>query len=361
MENDTSQNNIARCDFIENKVIDFTLLELLLTQSKNTNHWANYGPASIELENHLSEALKINKTQKIIVCKSATDALFILTNIKAIKKKKPLKWVISSFGFISTNIGPLANATIIDCQLNGLISLKELKELPPHSWDGLIITNVFGLFNHFEEYIKLCHELNKEIIIDNALGFHFKARENTNSPNEIISLHQTKPWGMGEGGCLVINKDDEDLSRALINFGVGLEPSLRVYASNSKLADINAALILQRLYKIKEWEPKYIEQTLRVSETVDKLSLHPLSPLPKHYASGQLPILSLSEVSTHTIIKNNSPIQFGKYHCALSDTTKNALRIYKHILNIPCHSDMIKLSDIQIKNAIENILDMDQL
>ncbi len=351
------QGRSANCPFIENKLIDFPLLEKILSISRQQNHWANFGPVSRILEHYLCGALNVQDDKEIIVCKSATDALFVACNIKAIKKRKTIRWVVSAFGFFSTHIGPLAQSQVIDCNAKGLLSIEELASLPADSWDGLIVTNVFGLFDDLSDYIGLCLKSGKEIVIDNALGFYFSGRNEGAMADEVISFHQTKPWGIGEGGCLVVNKEDADLARSLINFGVGSDLDVRPYSCNSKLSDFHSALILQRLLNTYQWMPRYLEQTNRIISITADLGLALLSDIPNDKMLGHVPVICPRSISIKAAKEKIKHIQFGKYYKPLTEEMRQATALFDHILNIPCHSGIDVLSDRQIVESIRLIIE----
>ena len=345
----------STCAFVENKKIDFRQLETILSPAALSNHWANFGPVADALERQLSTMMNLPKEREVIICKSGTDALFVLANIKAIHRGHPLKWVVSAFGFFSTHIGSLSESRIIDCDGRGMLSLAELKALDESLWDGLIVTNVFGLFDDLSEYIDLCAELGKEIIIDNAVGFKYSARCKASAADEIISFHQTKPWGMGEGGCLVVKAEDAAIARSLINFGVNLDAKYRQYALNSKLPEISAALILQRLLDMPRWQTLYKAQTSRLVEITKELKLPLLAELSAETLVGNLPVLCPQPVDYEMLTAGNRPLCFGKYYKPLADDKQQAKELFGRMLNIPCHSQLADLSNDQITASILSV------
>ncbi|KJV05545.1 DegT/DnrJ/EryC1/StrS family aminotransferase [Methylocucumis oryzae] len=291
------------------------------------------------------------------MCKSATDALFVACYLKAIATGKPLRWVVSGYGFFSTHIGCLANSLVLDCDEQGLLSFEALKALPIDAWDGMVVTNMFGLFDDLSEYNDFCRIHGKAIIIDNALGFCYPGRQNSDAPDEVISFHQTKPWGMGEGGCLIVNKTEQALAKSLINFGVE-SSNTQVYAMNSKLSDFDSALILQRLLHIDDWLPLYRQQTQRVKTIAQALGGRLLVDIADDKFLGHVPVLFPKPISAERIAQQHQTIQFGKYYLPLAPGLPQASALYQHILNIPSHSGMAMLTDAQIRDAIVGVLNL---
>ncbi|MBW8190816.1 DegT/DnrJ/EryC1/StrS family aminotransferase [Neiella marina] len=330
--------------FIENKPIDYAVIANLLEGSRQRNHWANYGPASLRLEYFLEQKLHLPATKSVVMCKSGTAALHTLVNLEEIKAGRKLNWVISSFGFIASNVGCLNNATIVDCDKTGMLSLKALSALPVDSWDGLVVTNTFGLCSDISDYEALCHKLNKKLVIDNAVGL-FSDWRHASSPNEAISFHQTKPWGIGEGGCMIADSADVDLIRDMISFGRGRAASNRQYYSNEKLADVNAAAIMAWMQQMFEWYPAYMEQAERIVRIAVDSSLEPLQPLGTGKIYGNIPLLAKQEIPLEKL--NNESVVLMKYYFPLKNTP-TASSIYRRIFNMPCHQHMAALSNSEI-------------
>lgn len=337
--------------FIENKPMDFQAIANLLEESQRRNHWANYGPATQYLEEFLADKLNLPKNKSVIMCKSGTAALHTLVQLEELKAQKKLNWVISSFGFIASNIGCLSDATIVDCDETGMLSLTELKALPTESWDGVVITNIFGLCRDISAYEKLCKQLGKKLIVDNAVGL-FASWRHTSSPNEAISFHQTKPWGIGEGGCVIIESKDGMKIRDLICFGRGRIASERAFFSNEKMADINAASIMSWLQQAIDWYPAYAEQANRVETIALENNLTTLQPLESGKPYGNIPLFSKSSLSVNKL-ENNS-ITLMKYYSPLTKTPI-ASNIYDKIFSFPCHREVSYLPDQALSELLKKI------
>jgi dTDP-4-amino-4,6-dideoxygalactose transaminase len=263
-----------------------------------------------------------------------------------------LRWVISAYGFRASCLGPLADATVLDCNTAGMLDMEALAGLDPHSWDGAVITNVFGLRSDLRDYIAFCRDAKKELIVDNAgLLDGFLRDDPRSTADEILSFHQTKPWGMGEGGCAILAREEAPFFRAIINGGDALRPEARVWASNSKISDISCALILQRLLQAPEWSCDYQEQAQRILEIALGAGLSPLAPMDlAKLTPPHLPMLSPSPVAETDLLNDLFVMQ--KYYEPLSAACPTAAGIYNRIVNIPCHSDMALLRDEEIRPCL---------
>lgn len=339
--------------FIEQKRPNFEQLPEILRLSADSGRWANFGPVSSLLESALTRHLNLPPSRAVVMCSSGTSGLLTLVALKEHYAQRRLRWVVSAFGFRASCLGPLAGAKVLDCDAGGMLDLEALASLDPSSWDGAVVTNVFGLNSDLQHYIAFCRDREKELIIDNAgLLDAFRRDDPRGTVDEILSFHHTKPWGMGEGGCVVLPKEQASTFRALINGGESLSPAARAWASNSKISDISCALILQRLLHAPEWSCAYRDQARRILRIALRSGLRPLGHMdlatltPPH-----LPMLARSPLTEADLSNESFVVQ--KYYQPLSADCPTATAIYTTIVNIPCHPDMASLADEEIHSCLD--------
>lgn len=329
--------------YVEDRNIDWERIASFLKLSAHLNHWTNFGPVSRLLEQRIHNDLKLSNHLSVIVCCNATIALNTLIEMHNQIHDRNLRWVVSSYGFYCTIQGPLRDAEIVDCNSEGLLDLNLLKN---DDYDGIIATNVFGLRQNLEEYHQFCRQHKKICIVDAATAY----TGIQHGPNEIISFHQTKPWGFGEGGCVIVERKNENLFRSLINFGIrGKEIDRR--ATNGKLSDPASALILQRLEDITHLAHIYREQYQRIIHLAQNFDYTVMNDVSEH--PGIPPNVPL--ICEHPIYDFSNPyIDLRKYYQPLANTPK-AQEIYSHILNFPCHPGIQNVSDKEIKETFNFI------
>ncbi len=240
-------------DFVENKPIDWSAVREILEPSRRCNRWANFGPACQALERYLADYFGIRDDLCVVMASSCTVALHALVRMREHLAGRRLDWTVSSFGFACTVQGPLCHARVVDCAEDGW-QRGDIRE-------AVVQTNLFGTG---------CWSGGDEIrIVDSAAAFDVP-----HGADEVISFHQTKPWGMGEGGCAVVEARHESLYRGLLSFG---DEATRRIATNGKISDFSCALILQRLWS---WQPdQYRVQYRRVYEIARRLDYHLLMPI----------------------------------------------------------------------------------
>jgi len=341
--------------FIEQKLPNFEQLAEILQLSADSGYWTNFGPVSSLLESALEQHLSLPPSKAVVMCSSGTAALHSLVAIKEYRAHRRLRWVVSAYGFRASYLGPLADATVLDSNEEGLLDLGALAGLDPDTWDGAVVTNVFGLKSGLRDYVALCRDAGKELIVDNAgLLDGFLRDDPCFAVDEILSFHQTKPWGMGEGGCAVVPREQASLFRAMINGGEELRPEARLWASNSKISDVSCALILQRLLQAGEWSGAYQVQARRILRIATGVGLRPLAPIDLvNLTPPHLPMLTPCPAGEIDLV--NSSFVMHKYYEPLSPHCPTAAALYSAIVNIPCHPGMALLHDDEIRLCLERL------
>jgi dTDP-4-amino-4,6-dideoxygalactose transaminase len=341
--------------FIEQKSPDFEQMAEIVQLSADSGYWTNFGPVSALLESALEQHLHLPASRAVVMCSSGTAALHTLVAAKEYRAGRRLRWVVSAYGFRASYLGPLANARVLDCNAAGVLDLEALDELDPECWDGAVVTNTFGLRSDLSEYAAFCRDAGKELIVDNAgLLDGFRRDNPRSSVDEILSFHQTKPWGMGEGGCAVLPREQASLFRAIINGGEGLQPEARLWASNSKISDVSCAMILQRLRHAGEWSGGYRTQGRRILRIASEVGLRPLAPIDlARLTPPHLPMLAPSPVTAIDLVNKSFVMQ--KYYEPLSPELPTAASLYARVVNIPCHPDMALLHDEEIRLCLERL------
>lgn len=324
-------------------VEDKTLGDLDLTSSVRANHWTNFGPVSSKLEALLADIMQLPDDLCVVATSSCTTALYALVGLANITMGKTHRWCVSSYGFACTGQGPFSDAAIADCDREGMLDVN----LVPAECDGLLVTNIFGTRSSVDEY-----KGRGYCIVDSALALDGVKH----GAHEAISLHHTKPWGFGEGGCAIVKRDEEDLFRRLISFGLGKprpaswDRHHARYLNNGKMSDIAASAIIARL---SEWRPKeHRDQYNRILEIAEPLGFRAL--FTPASTPGNVPLLSPGPVVLPASGECKDVI-VQKYYPPLKDTPV-ASDLYRRMANFPCHPGLRWLSDTDIKLTLEHLL-----
>lgn len=359
----TNSGCLPRCTqvsvrLVEHKEPDWRRIAQLCEASSEQNQWANFGPVSRTLEQTIGTISNLPESSTVVASCSGTAALYAASGAFAAKLHRPLRWAISALGFATTRTGAFAGRTrVVDCDEEGFLDLARLKAIPSTEWDGLLITHTFGLKRDLSDYIDLCAELKKPLIVDSAFRF---PGPRTVGPGiiEIVSFHHTKPWGFGEGGCLFVDKSDETVVRSLLNCGIGLPEYLLAYASNGKLSDLAAAGIVDQLETLPKWSPAYFAQRARISALADAANAKRLGTFDEAVVSANVPVLANHPIE----LRQLPPVGFecGKYYRPLAEPYPVAASIYCRIVNIPCHGDMAAIPDCELESVLRFMSDTRQ-
>jgi len=331
--------------FVPTKEIDPGLQERLWALSTRQHHWANYGPVNRVLEGHVHQALSLPASSRVISAASATLALEAVAAAYDAELGRGTRWVVSAFGFPCTTLGPFAEAVIVDCTPKGVLDPRLLREIPDESYDAIVVTNPFGLGENLEWFVEFAAGRGKRLLFDNATAYDME-RPWAGRADEVISFHHTKPWGFGEGGVAIVDERRADLVRAMTNYGLGEAAAAGVrWASNAKLSDAAAGMILGRLATYDDWFGLWRAQYRRLASAAYDRGLQILGPrhyFPRHLATpASVPIIlpqarSLADLANPWLVVR-------KYYKPLREGCAQAQHIFDHIVNVPCHPAVSRL------------------
>lgn len=338
-----------KINFIENKIPNWDNVKEYLALSERENHWTNFGPLSEILEEKYRDYLGLSREEfSILVCSNCTIGLELIARLLEYKAQRKLRWVVSAFSFENLRIGFFNDAQIIDCDSRGMLSMEELKKIPLNAYDGVVLTNIYGLHPHFREYERFCRQVNKHLILDNAAGLGNHKPEHFSIPYHAFSLHQTKPFGVGEGGLIVTPAEDREQLKNMMFFAKDREPMISPHATNAKISEISSAFLLDRLIRSPEWEVLYQSQYRRILTIVTQVGLTPFVQRELKTIAMSIPFIAKKPVALTSLV--NDILHLGKYYQPIKTGFPQADQIYDHIVNIPCHPDVAK---IETKDLVE--------
>lgn len=334
--------------YIQQKKIDYNLLEFFLKDTHDSNQFTNMGPAKRKLEQELESILNIDN-DKCVVCVS--NGTLALHAIYLYYMNKNIKWVSPSFTFPSCVVGGF-DCDIVDIDNTYTMSLSSENI---EKYDGFIITNLFGTYpNNIMEWVSICKSKNKILVFDNASS----ALSTINGVNicnlgdfSFGSLHHTKSLGFGEGGFIVCKKDLYLKINRILGFGFEMIKGKRVFkeeSSNFKMSDVASASILQHIkrYNIK----KHIEIQNKFVERIKNIKGVRLFNYNEEVVYGNLPLLFSNKIEKDVFLENK--IEAHKYYKPIKELDKS-MDLYSKIINLPLH---IQLTDSDIDFIIKNII-----
>jgi len=346
-----------KIDFLENKPQYNRIVETLLTTSNAENHWANYGPVTQQLERVISKVLNLTPHKKVVACSSGTSAIEGLVALEEELAGRPLRWVVPAYTFPSSLSACQGRAQVIDVAPNGQFSMSQLKALPLDSYDAVLATNLFGRMLHIEKIAEFCSANSKALVLDNATGFHPKLYRSPSFPNEAISFHHTKVWGMGEGGCIICKPEHEHLYRALLSPGLQapVSPERR---RNAKLDDFSSARILARLLYHPRWTRGYSWQAWRIEEAAASVGYQTFGSrfanIHEAIPTSFTALIAPTPVTVETLASNKI-VSLGKYYRPLSHKPI-ADNLFTRAIAVPNHPQMASLSRSDLQQLLSGLI-----
>lgn len=344
--------------FVETKRPDYEHVRELLARSEASGVWSNFGPLSLRLEETVTEILNLPARRRVVACANGTVALNGLAQIHEHLAGRPLRWVVSAFTFYAQRQGPFAGARVLDCDAHGFLDLDELAALPADSYDGIVVTNLFGTALHVERYEEIAARAGKILLFDSAtcLGSEYQGKPFGDlGVGEIFSFHHTKPCGFGEGGCAVVPAELEDTFRSLINFGLYKGIDTGGLSSNGKMSDVAAAFILDRLRHLEAIRADHLRQFHRLAGITRELGLTLLVDGGQEGSFPNLvPVLFPHPVGSDRLA--GGPLVLHKYYRPVAFRPR-ADEIYSRVVCFPCHGGVAAITDDGLRMVLASLLD----
>ncbi len=329
----------TKAAFIENKLPDLKEIAGLLDRCAEVNSWANRGPLYAMLREEYAAHVGLAEDLVMVPMANGGLALEAMARLHDQRAGRRLRWLGSAFSFQNLARGYFSQMQLVGCTAAGLIDIDAIRALDPDTYDGIVVTNAFGLHDDFTAIAAFAKAQNKALLIDNAAGMH---SEIPNLPWQSFSLHQTKPYGAGEGGLAVVPFDDQEDLYEIVNYGakMGNSPD---WLLNGKISDISCAFLIDRLRRVDVWRPRYLAARQRIEGLATGLGLVPLVKPDTDLPLMNLPLLAPVAIPEDRILTTNH-IVFAKYYKPLSQE-KTSRALFDRLMNVPCHPDMDRVSD----------------
>lgn len=320
--------------FVEPKKCDRDSLAKHLATAETSGQWSNYGKLNDLLESMLEKRFG----KRVHFCCSGTAALWSAMLFWEIRIGRRLKWAMSSFTFPCVPKS-FFNVDFIDCDDSGMMDLRLVRD-----HEGLVVTNLFGGFDT-GTYVEFSKSKSMAIVVDGAMNFDTHDHQEF----EMISFHHTKPWGFGEGGCILIPECKEIL-RGISNFGrSAIIGDFRQKSMNAKLSEIAAAGILQHLEGFDQKSKKYSEQYQRIKAISEKLGYRAIGT----HDAGIPCFLPLAHEKKLKSIENDHVV-LKKYYEPITNLPRSA-SLYERCVCFPCHSLLENLEDKDVYKVLLRI------
>lgn len=162
----------------------------------------------------MENKFKTNKALMTTSCSSALDMSCLLLNLK-----EDDEVILPSFTFVSTaNSIVLRGAKCVFADINPdtlVIDLEDVKKKITQKTKAIMVVHYAGVSCDMEELMTIAKENNLYVIEDAAQAVNAKYKGKylgTIGDLGCYSFHETKNYSCGEGGALLINCLDKDIS-----------------------------------------------------------------------------------------------------------------------------------------------------
>ena len=184
---------------------------------------------------------------------NGTDAIWLALMVAGIKQGDEV--ILPSHTYVATaDAVHLIGATpvLVDCDDDHLVSVKGIEDAITSKTTAIIAVNLNGRAASLTKISELATRYNLKLVEDNAQGLGAKIDgRHTGNFGELSSLsfYPAKTFGcLGDGGAIITNSEDYDQKlRAMRNHGRDPHGQVQMWGVNSRLDNVQAAVLLSRL------------------------------------------------------------------------------------------------------------------
>lgn len=211
------------------------------------NWHTNNGPLVRELTDRLEEYLGV---ENLLLVSNGTIALQIAYRTLGLSRDKDAEAVTTPFSFVATASSlRWEGVEPIFADINSNTFCLDPKNIEPTISDktkAIVPVHVFGNCCDVEAIEKIAQKRGLKTIYDgaHAFGVRFKGESVLSRGDATtLSFHATKLFHTCEGGAIIFRKkEDLELAKLLINFGIEDTETIGPLGINAKMSEIHAAM-----------------------------------------------------------------------------------------------------------------------
>ncbi len=341
------------------------------------NWYTNYGPVNTRFEARL-EQLYAASDEAVVSATNATAALSACLIAEAISGQV----ICPAFTFQATAaaiLGANCSPFIVDVDpVTGVVAPEMLEAaFKKSNARAAIVLAPYGITTDFHEHEKICSELGKLLIIDNAAGLGVtRAGKSFNGEGgvvrEVYSLHATKPFGIGEGAAIFAPTSKAASLRAAMNFGIQTHTGSGAlcppyWGINGKMSEFHAAIGLAVADRMADRVVARQEMALRWIENLQDSPVTIFHTAVENTPWQVFPIILPSEGHVLKCVEaaNNRGIELRRYYAPSLGACRgmpslgacpNAQRLAERVLVLPIRSYMPKDAQMALISEIKKCL-----
>jgi dTDP-4-amino-4,6-dideoxygalactose transaminase len=238
-------NQSFRFPFVKPRVPSLDKVAPFFQPAVDAGHYSNFGPVSTALETDLEATLLAGSAS--VACANCTAglsaALFALGADGSV--------LIPAFTFQATAsavIGAGLRSVLGDVDPDtGVLTVEAIDQaVRRQNCNAVMVVRPYGIWSDLSHVADACRQADVPLVIDNAAGIGVSAdivaKYGVEDAIEVISLHATKPFSVGEGGIIKTPRALEQQVRAAINFGFLKGSQGERQGLNGKMSELTAAV-----------------------------------------------------------------------------------------------------------------------
>lgn len=323
-----------------------------------------------ELSSFEKEFAEYLDVKYVVGVGSGTDGLIL--SLHALGLGKGDEVITPANSFIATTLAITqvgATPIFVDCDKDTYqLDIDQVKAKITPKTKAILPVHLYGAPCDIESLVKIAEEHNLYLVEDaaQAVGATANGRKVGTFGNlGIFSFYPGKNLGAyGDGGAVATN--DEKLYQKLLklrNYGQSKKYYHDEFGLNSRLDEIQAAVLREKLKYLEEWNMKRREIAQEYTDALVGFKTQAI--LPGTVSNYHLFVIEsekrdelqqyLAENGIHTLIHYPIPIHLQKYYGYLGHTKGSfpiAERAAERLLSIPMYSE---LSPSEVKYIISSI------
>lgn len=319
-----------------------------------------------------SEAATYLGVKYAVGVNSGTDALFL--SLKAMGVQEGDEVITVSHTFIATIAAIVhcgATPVLVDIAMDGNIDVNKIESAITARTKAIVVVHMNGKVCDMDSIIPIAEKYNLMVLEDaaQAFGASYNGRfAGSFGVCGAFSFHPMKVLGcMGDGG--LITTDDENIYKKLLllrNHGQQTKSDLVLFGYNSRLDNLQAAILLQRL---TVFESELTKRDAIANFYNQHLSSISQIVLPKCHENNRRDVFSSYvilaenrdilfdhlvssgiEVAIHWNTPNHKQEKLGLDHFELDVTETYS----KQVLSLPIHP---YLSEVQLQYVVDRLIE----
>lgn len=209
----------------------------------NDSAWlTNFGPLHQELTAKLEDYLGVKNLLLVSNGTLALQVAYQTFNMKGAVLTTPFSFIASSSTLVWERLQP----QYIDISRKNLaLDTDLLPKMPAKNTAGILAVHVYGNPADTTKLDSYGAKNNLKVIYDGAHAFGIKRKGKsilTAGDATTLSLHATKVFHTVEGGAIIFKrKEDFNIAKEIINFGLNNAKDIVRLGTNSKLSEYHAA------------------------------------------------------------------------------------------------------------------------